>query len=273
MDQEPLSNFRVALLAPKSSQTSEIARPLKKRGYKIQNFFFQNATIPYSRIKIFSPHLLIWISPSQSFKELASLKNRDDIGGVPVLCVQSSKSANGLTACLDAGADDFIHDPFDPRILVARAENLIRRELRNGRMRNFSKAMIESGKIHVDLLAREARLKDKPLALTRFEFDLLAFLLKNEGEAVERKKILAEVWKYPEDVQTRTLDKHIETLRKKMGSEGARLATVHGLGYLIKPDRIVLPPVYPYARTTTSMSNGDEHKLSALKKDSARRQH
>ncbi len=237
MGQEPLANFRVALLPSISPQISEIARPLKKRGYEIKNFFFQKGISPYSQIKTFSPHLLIWIASSQRFKELAALKNLDGIRALPLLCVQSSKSANGLAACLDAGADDVVHYPFDERILVARAENLIRRELRNGRIQNASKATIESGKIYVDLLAREARLGDKPLPLTRFEFDLLAFLLKTEGEAVERKKILAEVWKYPEDVQTRTLDKHIETLRKKLGSDASRLSTVHGLGY-----RIVPPP-------------------------------
>ncbi len=248
MRQEPLSNFRVALLTSTSSQTqiSEIAHPLKKWGYKIQDFLFQNGIPPYSQIKTFSPHLLIWIAPSQRLKELASLKNRDDIGGVPVLCVQSSKSADILAACLDAGADDFIHYPFDARILVARAENLIRRELRNGRIQNASKAALQSGKIYVDLLAREVKLGDKPLALTRFEFDLLAFLLKNEGEAVERKKILAEVWKYPEDVQTRTLDKHIETLRKKLGSESRRLSTVHGLGYRIGKPALQNAYVYGY---------------------------
>ena len=211
-------------------------------------------------IKKFSPQLLIWMASLKRLSLLNSLKEKIGSKNLPVLCVLHSRSesvpkrlqerrydsacvetedsSDAIVSCLNSGADDFIHRPFDPRILLARAENLIRRELRNGRTDNLPHIYFESGKISVDLLSREAKLKGKALPLTRFEFDLLAFLIKKDGKALERKEILSEVWKYPEEVETRTLDKHIETLRKKLASESRRLQTVHGFGYRFLPSTL-----------------------------------
>ena len=236
---DPIIGVRIATLASEEDHVKQIATLLGARGYQIQNFPLRTKSSD-SPIRFFAPHLIILADNQDDPQNLSALKKR--IGQIPLLYIESPGSKTEMTSFLDAGADDFIHNPFDPRILVARAENLLRRELKNGRMNGSSKTNIISGKLSMNLLAREATLRGKNLPLTRFEFDLLAFLLKNEGVTLSRQEILAEVWKYPEDVQTRTLDKHVETLRKKLGAKGRSLATVHGLGYLFKPESVTPPP-------------------------------
>ena len=85
------------------------------------------------------------------------------------------------------------------------------------------------------LVARQATLSGKPLTLTRLEFDLLAFLLRNADRVSKREDILEAVWNYPGNVETRTLDKHIEPLRRKLGPVGASIQPVHGMGYRLSP--------------------------------------
>ncbi len=242
MENPSTPSLRVALLSEDSSKSLEVMRALEKQDYLIRQFRLLKRRLPSLEIKTFSPQLLIWVGPGKNLSLLRLFKEGSNGKTAPILYVQSQLSENGIASCLDAGADDFIHSPFDERILLARAQNLIRRELRNGRIDNLPRTSFESGNISLDLLSREAKLKGKVLPLTRFEFDLLAFLIKKDGKVVERKTILFEVWKYPEDVQTRTLDKHIETLRKKLKSESRRLQTVHGLGYRFPPP----PPAYPH---------------------------
>ena len=69
------------------------------------------------------------------------------------------------------------------------------------------------------------------VSLARLEFELLAFLLKNKDRVLKRVEILEAVWKYPSEVETRTLDKHVETLRRKLGDAGKQLKTIHGVSY------------------------------------------
>ncbi|TBR25764.1 winged helix family transcriptional regulator [bacterium] len=83
----------------------------------------------------------------------------------------------------------------------------------------------------MSLVERTVRVDGAEVPLTRLEFELLAFLLKNKDRVLKRVEILEAVWKYPQEVETRTLDKHVETLRRKLGDSGRRLKTIHGVGY------------------------------------------
>ena len=84
---------------------------------------------------------------------------------------------------------------------------------------------------------RILRADGSEIILTRLEFDLLAHMVRHRGEVLKRQELLEAVWKYPADVETRTLDKHVETLRRKLGPLGKRIRTVHGIGYrFMDPD-------------------------------------
>jgi DNA-binding response OmpR family regulator len=92
--------------------------------------------------------------------------------------------------------------------------------------------------LEVDFRHRTAVLDGGALALTRKEYDLLAALVQNAGEIVEREALLSRVWGYSIEIRTRTLDVHIRRLRKKLGSYSEQyIETIFGIGYRFQPYR------------------------------------
>jgi DNA-binding response OmpR family regulator len=92
--------------------------------------------------------------------------------------------------------------------------------------------------LDLDFEHKIARVDAKPLSLTRKEYDLLALLIQNAGELVERETLLLRVWGYSNQIRTRTLDVHIRRLRKKLGEHaGVYIETIFGVGYRFQPFR------------------------------------
>lgn len=166
---------------------------------------------------------------------LRLLRESPDLRRLPVLCVDpKSTSSEGVTL-LDAGADDVIHRPFQPPIFLARVRTLLRRVVWAGEAPEEIMTILVGGPIELRLVSRQAVISEKPVELTRLEFDLLAHLMRHQERAFKREELLAAVWNYPDGVETRTLDKHVESLRRKLGHAAPLLQTVHGVGYRFSP--------------------------------------
>jgi DNA-binding response OmpR family regulator len=162
---------------------------------------------------------------------------------VPILCVNPNGSVTDVVDILDSGADDYLVKPFNGQIFLARVRTLLRRQIWSGAVREEPVAIIESGSLKVHLVERTVRVGQEEPVLTRLEFDLLAHLVRHKDQVLRRAEILEAVWKYPEDVETRTLDKHVENLRKKLGKSGVNIRTVHGVGYrLMSQDSAIAEP-------------------------------
>ena len=166
---------------------------------------------------------------------LRRLRESPDLRRLPVLCVDPKSSSSEGVALLDAGADDVINRPFQPPIFLARVRTLLRRVVWSGDAPEETVTVITGGPIELKLVSRQALVVGKPVDLTRLEFDLLAHLIKHPDRAFKRDELLAAVWNYPGSVETRTLDKHVESLRKKVGSCAPLIQTVHGVGYRFTP--------------------------------------
>jgi DNA-binding response OmpR family regulator len=139
-------------------------------------------------------------------------------------------SARGLTedrvAGLEDGADDYVTKPFHLRELLARIRAVLGR---TGPERARPGRHLVAGTLAIDLAARTARVGRRALELTRLEFDLLAYLVRQEGRVVPRAELLERVWGY--NPSSRTVDFHAQALRRKLGALGERLVTVPGIGY------------------------------------------
>lgn len=184
-----------------------------------------------------APALIVLATSSrQPCEELLRKVRADEkLRLTPVLCVNPSGGSADGVGLLDAGADDFINRPFNAQIFLARVRTLLRRRVWSGQLEEDRVTVLESGPLRIKLISRQAAVEGQPLLLTRLEFDLLAFFVRNPERVFSRQDILEAVWNYPGNVETRTLDKHVETLRRKLGSAGASIQTVHGVGYRFSP--------------------------------------
>lgn len=147
--------------------------------------------------------------------------------------------SNAQTAkFLDAGADDFIFKNLDERILVAKLKAHIRRLTPAGSSTVFMLAS-SSGEIEIDCGRRAVKIAARPgkrtelSNLTQKEFDILAMLIAQERRIVSRQSMLEKLWGEDADsVYAACIDKHIESLRRKLGLYGKRIKTVYGSGYM-----------------------------------------
>lgn len=181
------------------------------------------------------PHLLVLVQPpsrDSALSLLHSVREDSQMRQLPILCVSPKASGPDGVATLDAGADDFIHRPFNPQIFLARVRTLLRRRIWSGDLEEEDTVTsLQCGPLSMKLVSRQVSVSGKPVSLTRLEFDLLAFMLRHVDRVFKREELLEAVWNYPQNIETRTLDKHVETLRRKLGPCGPFIQTVHGVGY------------------------------------------
>lgn len=146
----------------------------------------------------------------------------------PLIFFGDSSEEIDKVLALEAGADDYIVKPFAPRELVARIRALLRR-----RKANLS-PVVRFGNVEVDRQRRTVTCRGKEIKMTPCEYKLLLFFLGNADMALTRQTILASVWSYVEDTNTRTLDAHVSKLRNKCEQDPSmprHFVTVHGVGY------------------------------------------
>ena len=148
---------------------------------------------------------------------------------LPVMMLTAKDSEFDKVLGLDSGADDYVPKPFGMMELMARIRALLRRTSPDGSQeRDYT-----LGKLYVSPSRHLVKVDGKEIALTLKEFELLCFLLENDGMVLTRDKILARIWGYDFDGETRTVDVHVRTLRQKLGECGALIETVRGVGYKI----------------------------------------
>jgi two-component system alkaline phosphatase synthesis response regulator PhoP len=147
---------------------------------------------------------------------------------LPVMMLTAKGTEYDKVLGLDSGADDYLPKPFGMMELVARVKSLLRRAGPGGEAEEYRR-----GDLFVSVPRHVVTVNGAEIALTRKEFDLLAFLLRNAGLVMTRDRILAAVWEYDFEGETRTVDTHILTLRGKLGECGKLIETVRGLGYKI----------------------------------------
>lgn len=180
--------------------------------------------------------LLDWMLPVMD--GLAALTEIRKFSFVPVLMLTARGQDIDIVNGLEAGADDYLAKPAHSRVLRARIAALLRR---SGEIATSphnedlagSQTISHAGFL-VDPLARSVSFQGDGLDLTPTEFELVELLCLNPGRAFSRDYLLQHIWHESGDVGPRTVDTHIQRLRKKLGDGDETIQTVWGMGYRVK---------------------------------------
>jgi DNA-binding response OmpR family regulator len=156
------------------------------------------------------------------------LRRAPATASIPILMLTARSSEADRVMGLELGADDYLVKPFSVRELLARVAAILRR----GRAVEET-AGYDDGWLRIDERALRVYVRGEEVKLARKELELLQMLVRNSPAVVPRERILSEVWRAADDVETRTVDAHIRNLRKKIGKE--RIETVIGYGYRYEP--------------------------------------
>ena len=156
---------------------------------------------------------------------LKKLRSRVSTTHIPVIMLTAKGSEFDKVLGLDSGADDYIPKPFGMMELISRVKALLRRANR-GAGEKFRSQLLQ-----VDVKRRIVAVNGQEIALTLKEFELLCYLIENQGTVLTRDQILMKIWDYNYSGETRTVDVHIRTLRQKLGDAGGMIETVRGVGY------------------------------------------
>ena len=159
---------------------------------------------------------------------LRRVREHPKLGQIPVMLVSARSDEIDRVIGFELGADDYVVKPFSERELVLRVAALLRRAKgTNG----ASPDELHVGPMEIDVPRHEVRVHGAPVAVTALEFRLLLDLARRRGRVQRREELLERVWRYPGDLDTRTVDTHVKRLREKLGAARDYIETVRGVGY------------------------------------------
>ena len=148
-----------------------------------------------------------------------------EMSNMPIIMLTAKSAEEDKLKGYDYGADDYMTKPFSPKVLLAKANALLRRSSA------VSAETISAGKIMLQPNTHKVYLDGQEITLTHKEYELLSFLMVNPGQIFSREQLLNRVWGYDFEGSTRTVDTHIKTLRQKLGDEGRHIVTLIRSGY------------------------------------------
>lgn len=200
---------------------------LKSGGYNV--CCFEDAKAFEEGIKKIFPDLIlldIMLPGEDGLSVLKKLRANEATRNLPVIMVTAKSSEIDTVKGLDAGADDYITKPFGVMELLSRVKAILRR------IKPMSEDVVLKYKnILLDQERRVCQVDEQNVELTYKEYELLRLFLSNIGIVLTRDMIMGTVWESEFAGESRTVDMHIKTLRRKLGDAGGLILTVRNVGY------------------------------------------
>jgi two-component system phosphate regulon response regulator PhoB len=241
VSEQVTASQRIAVIEDESALAEVLQYNLERAGFDVEVYSRGDTAWESLRERVPDAILLDLMLPGLDGLELGRILKRDEkTAHVPIIMITARTEEVDRIVGLELGADDYITKPFSPREVVLRVKAVLRRA-RPAEAPGSALAAatdetvwVEAGDLRLDIEGHRAFVGDEEVALTPIEFRLVRFLLERKGRAQTRSQLLADIWGYAEDVDSRTVDTHIRRLRKKLGHEGDRIETVVGVGYRLR---------------------------------------
>jgi DNA-binding response OmpR family regulator len=213
---------------------TELAYQLEQEGYRVVQA--SDGAQALERFRADKPDLVLLdlMLPKLSGIEFTRIIRRES--EAPILILTAKATEVDKVVGLELGADDYVTKPFSLRELLARVNGLMRRRERAA-VDSDTTEPVSLGKVTVDLAGHRLMRGGEVRPLKPKAFDLLAFLLRNQGQVFSREQLLSEVWGYDFAGETRTVDVHVHWLRREIETDPANpelLQTVRGVGYVLR---------------------------------------
>lgn len=206
---------------------------LAKAGYRVSTASSGRDAVDVARREHPALVVLDLMLPGMSgYDVLQILRNDERTRDIAVLLLTARREEPDRIKGLTLGADDYLTKPFSPQELVLRVGAILRR-LR-APAAGEAPDIIEIGTLLIDRAAHTVTVDDEPIELTPTEYRLLLTLVERRGRVQARSHLLETVWDAAPDIQTRTVDMHVQRLRGKLGSAGDMIETVRGFGYRLR---------------------------------------
>ena len=223
---------RILVVDDEPDITALVAYHLAKAGYRVSTAADGAEALKAAREE--KPDLVIldvMLPGVSGYDVLAELRRRDETKDVGVILLTARREEVDRIRGLSLGADDYLTKPFSPAELALRVNGLLRRLAAPA---VTAGSTLAAGPITVDRSAHRVLVNGRELDLTATEFKLLLTLVERRGRVQSRPQLLETVWEAQPDIQTRTVDMHVQRLRAKLGEAGNLIETVRGFGYRFK---------------------------------------
>ncbi len=231
MSEMPSSEQTILVVEDEEAIASFVAAYLRKDGFVVRTTGSGRAALEIVGTE--KPALVVLDLMLPDLDGVEVCRRIREGGDLPVLMLTARDDDVDKLAGFEAGADDYLTKPFNPRELVARVRAILRRSA-NDNLREGG--TLEHGEIVLDAGQRECLVGGREIRLAPKEFDLLWELLDHRGIVLTRDQLLERVWGYTFAGDTRTVDVHVRQLRRKLG-DASPIVTVWGIGYKASPSR------------------------------------
>ena len=228
---EPMTH-RILVVDDEPDITALVAYHLAKAGYRVSTA--ANGTDALKTATEQRPDVIVldlMLPGLSGLDVLQALRKQEDTRDVGVIMLTARREEADRIRGLSLGADDYLTKPFSPNELTLRVAAIIRRLAAPS---VSAGSQLVAGSITVDRSAHRVTVAGQELLLTATEYKLLLTLLERRGRVQTRPQLLETVWDAQPDIQTRTVDMHVQRLRTKLGDAGDQIETVRGFGYRFK---------------------------------------
>jgi two-component system phosphate regulon response regulator PhoB len=224
---------RVLVVDDEADIVALVAYHLAKAGYRVSTASTGTDALTQAQSETPAIVVLDLMLPGMSgFEVLEQLRADEATAHVGVLMLTARRDEPDRIRGLSIGADDYLTKPFSPQELVLRVGAILRRL---GAAGTSAGDVISIGSVRIDRAAHRVMVSREEIELTPTEFKLLLTLAERKGRVQARSHLLEAVWEAAPDIQTRTVDMHVQRLRTKLGTMGDMIETVRGFGYRINP--------------------------------------